>query len=77
MTRSSSTPSATVARSPLSWTVVRCPGMTNGPPRGVRHVGRTHRDTVGSSVTRQDAARFLAAQVLETNYVCASPAISN
>lgn len=66
-----------VARSPLSWTVVRCPDMNNGPPRGVRCVGMTHRDAVGSSVTRQDAARFLAAQVLETSYVCAAPAISN
>lgn len=67
----------TIAWSPLSWTVVRCPGMTNGPPRGVRHVGMTRRDSVGSSITRHDAARFLAAQVLETNYVCAAPAISN
>lgn len=68
---------ASVARSSLSWTVVRCPGMTHGPSRGVRHVGMTHRDTVGASVTRADAARFLAAQVLETTYICAAPAISN
>ncbi|GAB2609778.1 hypothetical protein GCM10009696_14160 [Kocuria himachalensis] len=67
----------TVARSPLSWTVVRCPGLTHGPPRGVRQVGMTHRDSVGPSLTRADAARFLAAQVLETNYICAAPAISN
>ena len=66
-----------VARSPLSWTVVRCPGLTHGPPRGVRYVGMTHRDSVGSSLTRADAARFLAAQVLETNYICSAPAISN
>ena len=68
---------AAVASSPLSWTVVRCPGLTHGPSRGVRHVGMTHRDRVGTSLTRADAARFLAAQVLETNYICAAPAISN
>lgn len=66
-----------VGRPPLNWTVVRCPGMTDGRPRGVRHVAMTHRDAVGNSVTRVDAARFLAAQVLETGYVCAAPAISN
>lgn len=66
-----------VARSRLSWTVVRCPGMKDGPPRGVRHVGMTHRDAVGSSLTRTDAARFLSALVLETRYICAAPAISN
>lgn len=68
---------ASVAHSSLSWTVVRCPGMTHGPSRGLRHVGMTRRDTVGDSVTRADAARFLAAQVLETAYICAAPAISN
>lgn len=68
---------AAVARSPLSWTVVRCPGLTNGPSRGVRYVGMTHHDIVGSSVARVDAARFLGAQVLETTYICAAPAISN
>lgn len=66
-----------VARSPLSWTVVRCPGLTHGPSRGVRHVGMTHRESVGPSLARADAGRFLAAQVLDTNYICAAPAISN
>lgn len=68
---------AAVARSSLSWTIVRHATLTDGPPRGVRHVGMTRRDVIGSSITRTDAARFLAAQALESSYICAAPAISN
>jgi hypothetical protein len=67
----------TVATSALSWTVVRHAPLRDGPARGVRHVGMTHRDVVGSSISRIDTARFLAAQALETTYICAAPAISN
>ncbi|GAA1751621.1 NAD(P)-dependent oxidoreductase [Kocuria aegyptia] len=66
-----------VASSALSWTLVRHAPLTEGPSRGVRHVGMTHRDVIGASITRTDAARFLAAQALETSYICAAPAISN
>ena len=66
-----------IASSALSWTLVRHAPLTDGPVRGVRHVGMTHRDVVGPSITRADTARFLAAQALETTYICAAPAISN
>lgn len=66
-----------MARSSLSWTIVRHATLNDGPPRGVRHVGMTHRDVIGSAITRTDTARFLAAQALETTYICAAPAISN
>jgi NAD(P)H-binding len=67
----------TVATSAPSWTLVRHAPLRDGPARGVRHVGMTHRDVVGSSISRIDTARFLAAQALETTYICAAPAISN
>lgn len=66
-----------IASSALSWTLVRHAPLTDGPARGVRHVGMTHRDVIGPSITRADTARFLAAQALETSYICAAPAISN
>ncbi|MFI7583295.1 NAD(P)-dependent oxidoreductase [Kocuria sp. M1N1S27] len=66
-----------VARSPLSWTILRCPGLIDGPARGIRHVAMTHRHRVGSSLTRADAARFLTTQLRHSRYVCAAPAISN
>lgn len=66
-----------VARSPLSWTVLRCPGLVDGPARGVQHIAMTHRHRVGSSLTRADAARFLTTQLGHSRYVCAAPAISN
>lgn len=66
-----------VATSALSWTLVRHARLAAGPSRGVRHIGMTHRDVIGSSITRADTARFLAAQALETTYICAAPAISN
>lgn len=68
---------ASMARSPLSWTIVRHATLNDGPPRGVRHIGMTHRDVIGPTITRTDTARFLAAQALETTYICAAPAISN
>jgi hypothetical protein len=37
----------------------------------------THRDVVGSSISRIDTARFLAAQAVETSNIGAAPAISN
>jgi hypothetical protein len=66
-----------IASSALSWTLVRHAPLRDGPALGVRHVGMTHRDVVGSSISRADTARFLAAQALETSYICAAPAISN
>lgn len=66
-----------IAGSPLNWTIVRAPTLTTGPARGVRHVRLRPHPSAKSSLTQADAARFLAAQVLETGLLWTSPLISN
>jgi hypothetical protein len=66
-----------VTTSALNWTIVRTPTLTAGPARGVRHVHLRPGAVRRVSLTQTDAARFLAAQVLETTLVWTSPLISN
>lgn len=66
-----------IAGSPLNWTIVRTPTLTTGPARGVRHVRLRPDSFAKASLTQADAARFLAAQVLETGLLWTSPLISN
>lgn len=66
-----------VTTSQLNWTIVRTPALSTGPARGVRHVQLRPGPRRRTSLTRTDAARFLAAQVLETSLLWTSPLISN
>ena len=66
-----------ITGSGLSWTIVRTPVLSAGPARGVRHVHLRPGPHRRASLTQQDAARFLAAQVLETSLLWTSPLISN
>lgn len=68
---------AMITTSQLNWTIVRTPTLTAGPARGVRHVHLRPGPHPGVSLTQVDAARFLAAQVLETSLLWTSPLISN
>lgn len=66
-----------ITASALNWTLVRTPVLSTGPARGVRHVRLTPSATQVGSLTQSDAARFLAARVLETSQLWTSPLISN
>ena len=66
-----------ITGSGLRWTIVRTPVLSAGPARGVRHVHLRPGPHRRASLTQQDAARFLAAQVLETSLLWTSPLISN
>ena len=66
-----------ITGSGLRWTIVRTPVLSAGPARGVRHVHLRPGPQRRASLTQQDAARFLAAQVLETSLLWTSPLISN
>lgn len=58
-----------ITTSQLNWTIVRTPTLTAGPARGIRHVHLHQAASPRHPVTQIDAARFLAAQVLETSPV--------
>ena len=66
-----------ITASQLNWTIVRTPTLTAGPARGIRHVHLYQAASPQHPVTRVDAARFMAAQVLETSLWWTSPVISN
>lgn len=67
---------AMITDSPLAWTIVRTPALSPGPARGVRQVHLGPGRCPAASLTQTDAARFLAAQVLETSLLWTSPFIS-
>jgi nucleoside-diphosphate-sugar epimerase len=66
-----------VTGSGLDWTVARITRPTNRPSRGTLRAGFLGRDHVGVAMTRADIAGFLVAQLDDTTYLRASPAISN
>jgi putative NADH-flavin reductase len=66
-----------VMDSGLDWTIVRFTAPKDGAPKGKLRVGFFGTDKVGMAVTRADIAAFTAAQVNDTRYIKAAPAISN
>jgi putative NADH-flavin reductase len=69
--------SQAVMNSGLDWTIVRFTAPKNGAAKGKLRVGFFGTDKVGMAVTRADIAAFTAAQVNDTRYIKAAPAISN
>jgi nucleoside-diphosphate-sugar epimerase len=69
--------SSAVTRSGLDWTIARITSPNNGKPKGTARSGFLGRDKVGSAMTRADIAAFLVAQLTDTTYSKAAPAISN
>jgi hypothetical protein len=66
-----------VTGSGLDWTLARIRRPINKPSRRRVRAGFLGRDKVGSSMTRQDIARFMVDQLHESKFVGAAPAISN
>lgn len=69
--------SQVVMDSGLDWTIVRYTIARSGQATGLKHVGFFGEETLGCLATEVDIARFTAAQVLDTSYVGAAPAVSN
>jgi putative NADH-flavin reductase len=69
--------SQTVMNSGLDWTIVRFTAPKDGAAKGKLRVGFFGTDKLGMAVTRADIAAFTAAQVNDTRYIKAAPAISN
>ncbi len=68
---------AAVTRSDLDWTIVRITNPVDRPGTGTLRVGFLGRDKIFSTMTRTDIAAFLIAQLTDTTFVHAAPAISN
>jgi nucleoside-diphosphate-sugar epimerase len=66
-----------VMTSGLDWTIVRFLAPKDGPARRHLREGFYGHDKLGFNVTRADIAAFTAAQVDESRYIGAAPAISN
>ena len=66
-----------VTDSDLDWTIARITNPTDKPSTGTLRVGYLGRDKVGSAMSRVDIAAFLIAQLDDTSYLRAAPAISN
>jgi uncharacterized protein YbjT (DUF2867 family) len=61
----------------LDWTIIRFIAPTDGPAKGVAHQGFFGTDRIGWKITRADIAAFTAAQLTDSTYRRAAPAISN
>ena len=68
---------AAVTHSDLDWTIARITRPTRGRPKGTVRAGFVGRDKVGSAMSRADIATFLVAQLTDTTFSRAAPAISN
>jgi nucleoside-diphosphate-sugar epimerase len=66
-----------VTQSGLDWTIARITSPNNKPSKGNLRVGYLGRDKVGSAMSRADIATFLVAQLSDSTYSQAAPAISN
>jgi hypothetical protein len=61
----------------MTWTIVRFLAPKDGPAGGRLRQGFYGTDKLGFAVTRADIAAFTAAQIDDTRYIGAAPAISN
>jgi putative NADH-flavin reductase len=66
-----------VTQTDLDWTIVRFLAPRSTPPSGVLRVGFFGHDSVGFAISRADIAAFTVAQLHDTTYLHAMPAISN
>lgn len=66
-----------VTQKDLDWTIVRFLAPRNTPPSGVLRVGFFGHDSIGFAISRADIAAFTVAQLHDTSYLHAMPAISN
>jgi putative NADH-flavin reductase len=66
-----------VRRSDLDWTIARITNPTDKPAKHTTRAGFLGHDKVGMAMTRADIATFLIAQLTDTTYHHAAPAISN
>ena len=64
-----------VRDSALDWTLVRVTLINNGPVTPIR-IGYLGSGSVGMWISRTTLAKFLLAQVNDSTWVCAAPAIS-
>ncbi|TDO46840.1 putative NADH-flavin reductase [Kribbella sp. VKM Ac-2527] len=69
--------SAAVAGSGLDWTLARITNPTDRPGVGTLRAGFLGHDKIGGAMTRTDIAAFLVAQLTDSTYLEAAPAISN
>ncbi|WP_062316052.1 NAD(P)-dependent oxidoreductase [Demequina maris] len=63
--------------SDLEWTIIRFTAPKDGPAKGINRAGFYGTDRIGFAVTRADIAAFTVAQLTDTTYLRAAPAISN
>jgi len=68
---------AIIKESDLEWTMIRLALLTNGPAKGIQHIGYYGRDKLNLGVSRKDLARFFVDQVQDNKYIRKAPAISN
>jgi hypothetical protein len=66
-----------ITNSPLNWTIARFTRPTNGARTGTVRAGYLDSDPIRASITRADIASFLLAQITDTRFQRAAPAISN
>ena len=66
-----------VTGSTLDWTLARITNPTDKPPKGTLRAGYLGWDKIGWAMARADIAGFLVAQLNDTTYLKAAPAISN
>jgi putative NADH-flavin reductase len=68
---------AAVTGSDLDWTIARITNPVDRPGTGTLRVGYLGRDKIFATMTRTDIAAFLIAQLTDSTFVHAAPAISN
>ncbi len=60
-----------IATSPLDWTIVRAPNLTNGPLTGTYRGGETiTANTLLPRLSRADVADFMLRELLDAQFVC-------
>jgi putative NADH-flavin reductase len=64
-----------VRSSPLEWTIVRVPMLTDGERKGKYRIGKVGVDD-GPRISRADVADFMLKQVTDKNYVGKAPVIN-
>ncbi len=65
-----------IMNSPLDWTIVRCPNITDKPARRFCHATLDGRD-LKLSITLGDMAAFIVKQMTDLSYSRQAPSISN
>jgi hypothetical protein len=65
-----------IMNSPLDWTIVRCPNITDKPARQFCHATLDGRD-LKLSITLGDMAAFIVKQMTDLSYSRQAPSISN